>query len=596
VRRDRRARRGLTGREDAKSGCEEALHRAHLTGIAGHRQDRQASPSTSGHRQHDGIANALPAAGEAKQRIDDEAIRGLAGARTSGWAAGGFAVNVAAMSPRSQLAALSALLGALAPAACSAPARPAATTPIGAQDPAPTPAAPAPAAPPPIERSETGGRAPRGIERSETGGGDPDGSAGGAGGRAPRGIDLALAARYFAEADQTCRAEAGRLWGESLCGAMLLVDSASRFAVANQPDAEAALTARDQVYVGTLPAGASMANTAFEWSGVRWSEIVWPGIPDDPLARRILFLHESFHRVQPRLGPQIFETDNDHLASADGRRLLRLEWRALAAALAGTGTVRTRAVADALAFRAARRRQFPAAAAAERALEANEGLAEYTARRIAGATDDERRELARANLIATEAKPSYVRSFAYGSGPAYGMLLDQAGADWHRRALAGDDLGDLLARALRVAPPTAADEVRRREAAYGGDAVRREETEREAARQQRVAELRAHLIDGPTLVLPAVKLRINFNPNELEPLGDAGTAYPTLRASAAWGELVVASGGALLAPDWSKVIVPAPSDPAGRPLRGEGWELQLAPGWSIDRGPRTGDWVLRGPP
>ena len=112
---------------------------------------------------------------------------------------------------------------------------------------------------------------------------------------------------------------------------------------------------------------------------------------------------------------------------------------------------------------------------------------------------------------------------------------------------------------------------------------------------RQVAALRARLIDGPTLTLPTPHPRINFNPNELVPLGDAGTAYPTLRVAAAWGELVVASGGALLAPDWSKVVVTAPAD-ASRPLRGDGWELQLAPGWSIERGARAGDWVLHGPP
>ncbi|HEX3760718.1 MAG TPA: hypothetical protein VHW23_18515, partial [Kofleriaceae bacterium] len=304
-------------------------------------------------------------------------------------------------------------------------------------------------------------------------------------------------------------------------------------------------------------------------------------------------LHESFHRIQPRLGAQPREADNGHLASADGRALLRLEWRALAAALARTGGERSRAVADALAFRAARRRQFPAAAAAERSLEANEGLAEYTARRIAGGSDGERSELARAALTAAEAKPSYVRSFAYGSGPAYGTLLDQAGADWRRRALAGDDLGDLLAQALHIQPSGA---TRAREAVYGGAAVRREEAEREVEQRRRVAAMRARLVDGPTLTLPTPRPRINFNPGELVPLGDAGTAYPTLRATDAWGELVVASGGALLAPDWSKLVVGAPGDPAGRPLRGDGWELQLSPGWSIEHGARAGDWVLHGPP
>jgi hypothetical protein len=139
------------------------------------------------------------------------------------------------------------------------------------------------------------------------------------------------------------------------------------------------------------------------------------------------------------------------------------------------------------------------------------------ARHIVGATEDERRELARAGLAVAEAKPSYVRSFAYGSA-AYGTLLDQSGAIWRRRALAGADLGDLLAHAFGLTRPTPAA-VRRREAAYDGDALRREETERSAARDRRVAAFRAHLVDGPTLTLPAQNLHVNFNPNELEHCG-----------------------------------------------------------------------------
>ncbi|HEU4726722.1 MAG TPA: hypothetical protein VFT22_02505 [Kofleriaceae bacterium] len=120
----------------------------------------------------------------------------------------------------------------------------------------------------------------------------------------------------------------------------------------------------------------------------------------------------------------------------------------------------------------------------------------------------------------------------------------------------------------------------RRTAVYGGDAVRREETERAAEQQRKVAALRARLIAGPTLPLPARALQVNFNPNELVPLGDAGTAYPTLRASAAWGELVVDSGGALLDPGWSRVIVSAPQPPTAAPalpgapattVQGDGW-------------------------
>ncbi len=407
----------------------------------------------------------------------------------------------------------------------------------------------------------------------------------------PPPIDLDLAARYFDEAGAACRADGGRLWGHSLCGPLLFAGAASHFVVANAPDAQGALAPRGRVFVGTLPPAQNVANTALAWSGVRWTMVSWAP-PDDAEPRLVLLMHESFHALEPKLGVREDGPSNDHLASAEGRRLLRLEWRALAAALAAAGPARARAAADALAFRAERRRLFPDAAPAERALETHEGLAEYTGVRLAGRDAEDRVRLARARLADAEGKASFVRSFAYGSGPAYGVLLDEAGGAWRPRAAAGDDLGELLARALAVRP--AAVGARARAGAYGGAAILREEAAREAEDRKRVAALRALVIEGPTLALPKQEgLSAVFNPNQVMPMGEAGTGYPTLRVTDAWGELVVSAGGALLDQAWSKVTVSAPEDPAARPLQGKGWVLRLNPGWSLAPGARRGDYVLR---
>jgi hypothetical protein len=39
---------------------------------------------------------------------------------------------------------------------------------------------------------------------------------------AQQGINLAEAEQYFADAQQVCKADAGKLWGVSLCGPLLL--------------------------------------------------------------------------------------------------------------------------------------------------------------------------------------------------------------------------------------------------------------------------------------------------------------------------------------------------------------------------------------
>src|SRR6188508_596039 len=70
--------------------------------------------------------------------------------------------------------------------------------------------------------------------------------------------------------------------------------------------------------------------------------------------------------------------ENAHLDSLEGRYWMRLEWRALARALDASGAARLTAIADALAFRAARQQRFPNAAVDEHADEIIEGIATYT--------------------------------------------------------------------------------------------------------------------------------------------------------------------------------------------------------------------------
>jgi hypothetical protein len=57
------------------------------------------------------------------------------------------------------------------------------------------------------------------------------------------------------------------------------------------------------------------------------------------------------------------------------------------------------------------------------------------------------------------------------------------------------------------------------------------------------------------------------------------------------------TGGALLKPDWSAVVVAVPSRPSPsstRAIRGDGWTLTLAPGWSVEPDARPGDLTVRG--
>ncbi|MBU0616395.1 MAG: hypothetical protein KKI02_01625 [Planctomycetes bacterium] len=344
--------------------------------------------------------------------------------------------------------------------------------------------------------------------------------------------------------------------------------------------------------MGGAAAEEPIAGTATEWAGVTWVMLPWP-LPEEKRERLHMLVHEMFHRVQPKLGLSAGNTANRHLDTRDGRVWLQLEWRALQAALQASDLKRRQAVADALTFRAYRRSVFPEAAREERAMEALEGLAEYTGVRLSA--DSEQGAITRAlkNFELAKSWPTYTGSFAYVSGAAYGLLLDDAKPDW-RKGLAGEvDFGDLLANALGIALPrdlkAAAAE---RSAAYDAEQLIAAETERETAGLRRLARHRERFVTGPVLIIPIHSMQFQFDPRDIQPLDDLGRVYPKMKMSDAWGILKMDSGGALIAADWSKVTVPAPGDTNARPLTGDGWTLELNEGWRLVPGKRAGDYIV----
>jgi hypothetical protein len=188
-----------------------------------------------------------------------------------------------------------------------------------------------------------------------------------------------------------------------------------------------------------------------------------------------------------------------------------------------------------------------------------------------------------------------VRSFAYASGPAYGVLLDESGNEWRKTLSPESDFGALVAAAYHVT-------VRRIDEGavlaatrqYDGDAVIAAETERASKMEKELADVRRRFVDGPVLVLPAVgNISFGFDPNGLLALDENSVVYRPLRVSDRWGVLQADSGmivrknGAI-----QQVVVPAPKSTAGNALSGEGWKLQLQPGFRIGPGLRAGDFLI----
>lgn len=404
-------------------------------------------------------------------------------------------------------------------------------------------------------------------------------------------VDTTIASQYFQEATVVCKRDGGKLWGVSLCAPMVFVDRETRQVVANRAVKKGILMKDGDVFVGKLPLNINIANTAFEWAGVKWTMVVFP-LPKDTARRTSLMAHEAWHRIQSDIGFPSSGAANNHLDSRDGRIWLQLEWRALAAALMSKGKNRRQAIEDALLFRAHRRTIFSNAASEEREMEMHEGLAEYTGVKLCGGQNLDQLVVDN-NLREAANKETFVRSFAYASGPAYGVLLDESKAKWRKNLKKEDDLGNLLQKKLALTlPQNIKDAAELRAKYYDGDKLQASETERESNRQKVLAEYRAKLIDGAILVVPILKMNMQMNPGTLVPLEPVGTVYPDIRIVDAWGILTVTKG-ALIKSDFSGIHVSAPTNLSSSPLQGDGWTLELNPGWKIEHGERTGDYILR---
>lgn len=403
-------------------------------------------------------------------------------------------------------------------------------------------------------------------------------------------LDAASAARAFNRMQVLCEADGGRAWGVSLCGPMLLVDPATRRFVANMQGEETPLEQDGAMFGGRLPDNVPVANTAVRWNGRTWTMLMLP-LPKDEAALSILLMHEAWHRIQAEIGLAATNADQDQLETEQGRVALRLELRALAAAVAATDPARQRrAISDALLFRAWRQQRFPGAQDAEDAMERHEGIAEYTGRVLA--QDAALTAHLVEHLRKGDTVSAYARSFAYYTGPAYGVLLDGASPGWRGSWNRRDGLPQLLASALRLQPSSGDAAFNARGARYGVADIRKQEAARAARQAAVIAGLRATLVEGPVFILPVKGASFSFNPNQVTPLPPQGAVYGTIRAAAKWGVLEVGRDG-LLSTDWSRLSVShVGMTETADGLKGDGWTLALQPGWRVVPAERAGDWTI----
>lgn len=403
---------------------------------------------------------------------------------------------------------------------------------------------------------------------------------------------LVKAVYYFELVKSLSAAPEGKLWNKELAGPVLLVEPATRNVYANVPDKEGQLIARGQVFTGVLPKTVNIANTAAVWAGVKWTMLLLPLPASKPEAVKLL-AHELFHRIQDELGFAAGSPVNDHLDSQNGRIYFRLELEALKAALRMPVNKRREHLEQAVLFRQWRYTLFPAARAAEESLELNEGLAEFTGVYVSGLANDTGYLPALVDG-AVSSYPTFARSFAYITGPLYGMLLTQRQPGWQVGFSARDNLpGRMVAAYGLHIPLVVKKEMVSVKGAYNEPVIRQQEAVREKERLIKTKGYVATLVQGPLLMFPlGKKMNFSFNPSRLFPLGEYGTVYPFMTMTDEWGRLEV-TGDARMK-DWRMLFVALPAGTAmeGKTIKTTEWELTLADGWELRPGERTGDYVV----
>jgi hypothetical protein len=90
-------------------------------------------------------------------------------------------------------------------------------------------------------------------------------------------------------------------------------------------------------------------------------------------------------------------------------------------------------------------------------------------------------------------------------------------------------------------------------------------------------------------------VQYSYDPNNVIGVDASSTVYPTMRLVDAWGILTVTNGAWVERNGAGHVVrarVPAPADLSTRPLKGDGWSLELTNGWEVVPDERRGDVKL----
>ena len=383
------------------------------------------------------------------------------------------------------------------------------------------------------------------------------------------------AAPCFENLKKVSDADKGKLWGKTLYGPTMFVDVQTRNLVANQQNKENSFEQKGDLFFGQLPEDIIIANTSISYCGEDWTCVIWDD-SRDLLTSTQLLIHESLHRIQDEIGLPSCGSSNQHLDETEGELLLKLELGILKDLLQNDSKDLTKGLRDAMTVRKYRQTLFPNGN--ENQFECHEGMAEYTAFKLLPLDNDN--EAIRKGLVAAAITKGmdgsgFGNSFAYLTGPAYGLLIDEMIPDWRNGIRSGKTIPDVIS--TKVAIPDTIDnaEIERISACYGLTEYLNKERNRLEARDKEDAELRARFSESKWLVIPNDNINFGFNPSErLVAYDTIGVICNTMQLRGSFGTLEVGNG-IMHTHNWSSFIIPYSEDHFDA-------KISLNPGYAIE--------------
>ncbi len=395
--------------------------------------------------------------------------------------------------------------------------------------------------------------------------------------------EVEIAQQTFFDVDSLLKIDNGTFWKQQLYGPILFIDPKTRAFLSNENNTLKSFIKKDSFFTGILPDSINISNTAINWQNKRWTMVMLL-LPEDKTIRNHLVIHELFHGIQPIIGfDNLYEQNNGHLDTFEGRLLLKLELEALKKALFSKDNKSLqRHLNNALSFRN-HRQSNEQKKSAENSLEINEGLAEYTALLLSGRNDIEIKNHLINSIDQFYQNPTFVRSFAYQTLPLYGYLLFQNQKDWHSVITKDTNLTDFFISSFAI-DTTNQKSIQQiaEKFDYDYQNILAIETRRENERLAKIKILKKIFLEEPTLKLNFENMNISFDPRNIMPLENFGTVYPNIRVTDDWGILNVKEG-ALLASNWGSILVTEPTEIRDKKIKGKGWTLELNQNWNIEK-------------